>query len=398
MTPDVVVIGAGPAGAAVSIILAQQGYRVLLLDRATFPRDKPCAEYLSPACSPLLERLGVLQAVLAAVPQQLQGMRITDYRGQSCVGHFVENGQYLRGLALPRRVLDHLLVQRACSVGVELRTGFWVRQPLLVGKRVCGVSGSQNGKPMTVQAKLVIAADGLHSTLGRRLGVVQPVRWLQHIALVTHYAQVEARQPRGEMFLIPFGYIGLAPVTADLVNVSLVIRAQRLSQAQIKPEMFLEQTIHAHPELRQRFAHAVRMQRLLTTGPMAQSTTCPRHDGILFVGDAAGFFDPFTGQGIYLALHGAALAAAATHQALCTGDTSAQNLRHYFLTHRQVFRDKYRVSKLIQLGLRCPWLATRVIKRLAHNPGLADTVVGVTGDFLSPQAVLSWRFARRVLV
>jgi flavin-dependent dehydrogenase len=228
--------------------------------------------------------------------------------------------------------------------------------------------------------------------------VVQPVRWLQHIALVTHYAQVEARQPRGEMFLIPFGYIGLAPVTADLVNVSLVIRAQRLSQAQIKPEMFLEQTIHAHPELRQRFAHAVRMQRLLTTGPMAQSTTCPRHDGILFVGDAAGFFDPFTGQGIYLALHGAALAAAATHQALCTGDTSAQNLRHYFLTHRQVFRDKYRVSKLIQLGLRCPWLATRVIKRLAHNPGLADTVVGVTGDFLSPQAVLSWRFARRVLV
>ena len=398
MTPDVIVVGAGPAGSAVSILLARQGYRVLLLDRATFPRDKPCAEYLSPSCSPILERLGVLEAVLAATPQHLQGMRITDHQGHSCVGRFIEDWRCLQGLALPRRVLDHLLVQAACSVWVELRTGFWVRQPLLVGKRVCGVRGSQDGQPVTIQAKLVIAADGLHSTLGRRLGVIQQVRWLRHVALVTHYAQVEALQPWGEMFLIPFGYIGLAPVAADLVNVSLVIRAPRLSQTRTKPEVFLEHTVRAHPELGQRFAQAIRMKKLLTTGPMAQRTACPQHDGILFVGDAAGFFDPFTGQGIYLALHGAELAATMAHQALSTGDTSAQNLRHYFLTYHQAFRDKHRVSALIQLGLRFPWVAQRIIRRLAHDPVLADTVVGVAGDFISPQAVLSWHFARRVLV
>ena len=88
MDADVLVVGGGPAGAAVSILLARQGHRVILLDRATFPRDKACAEYLSPACTGLLQQLGVLDALLAQAPRRLQGMRITDYRGRSCWGRF----------------------------------------------------------------------------------------------------------------------------------------------------------------------------------------------------------------------------------------------------------------------------------------------------------------------
>jgi flavin-dependent dehydrogenase len=215
---------------------------------------------------------------------------------------------------------------------------------------------------------------------------------------MTHYAGVYPMQPWGEMFLIPSGYIGLAPVSDTLVNVSVVVRAAHVATAQQKPEVFVAQTVQAHPELRQRFAQARQVKKLLATGPMAQRTECPQHDGILFIGDAAGFFDPFTGQGIYLALHSAALAATVAHRALCSGDVSARHLRSYCLAYRQAFRDKYRLSKLIQLGLRVPWLANHVIDRLARCPTLADTVVGVTGDFLSPRTVLSWRFATRVLV
>jgi len=200
------------------------------------------------------------------------------------------------------------------------------------------------------------------------------------------------------MFLIPAGYIGLAPVGDTLVNVSVVVRAARLKATPHTPESFVTQTVQAHPELRQRFSQAVRTKKLLVTGPMAQRTACPQHDGILFIGDAAGFFDPFTGQGIYLALHSAALAAAVAHRALGSDDLSARQLRSYILAHRQAFRDKYRLSALIQLGLRVPWLANHVIGRLARRPTLADTVVGVTGDFLSPKTVLSWRFATQVLV
>jgi len=396
MEPDVLVVGAGPAGAAVSILLARQGYHVLLVDRATFPRDKACAEYLSPACTPLLAQLGVLDAILTAAPQRLQGMRVIDYRGRSCWGRFIQDGKCLYGLALPRLVLDHLLVEQACREGVELRTGFWVRRPLLDGQRVCGVSGQQAQYRETVRARLVIAADGVQSTLARRLSLVQRIHWLRHVAFVTHYAGIHPVRPWGEMFLIPSGYIGLAPVSDSLVNVSVIVRAAHLAAAKKTAQAFFAQTVQAHPELQQRFAQAIRVKNLLTTGPMAQRTACPQQDGIMFIGDAAGFFDPFTGQGIYLALHSATLAAAVAHRALCSGAFSADDLGSYFLAHRQAFRDKYRLSALIQLGLRVPWLANRVIDRLARRPALADIVVGVAGDFVSPQAVLSWRFATQV--
>jgi flavin-dependent dehydrogenase len=249
-----------------------------------------------------------------------------------------------------------------------------------------------------VRTRLVIAADGVQSTLARRLGLVQRIRWLQHVSCVAHYAGVHPMQPWGEMFLNPSGYIGLAPVSDTLVNVSVVTRAARLAAAQETAQVFFARTVQAHPELRQRFAQAIRVKKPLVTGPMAQRTACPQHDGIMFIGDAAGFFDPFTGQGIYLALHSAILAAAVAHRALCSGALSADHLRSYFLAYRQAFRDKYRLSTLIQLGLRVPWLANRVIDRLARRPALADMVVGVTGDFLSPQAVLSWRFAVQVFL
>jgi flavin-dependent dehydrogenase len=286
-------------------------------------------------------------------------------------------------------------VQQACQTGVELRTGFLVRQPLLIGQQVCGVHGQQDTRPITLRARCIIAADGRLSTLARRLQLIKRMQWLQHIALVTHYQGVQPMRPCGEIFLLPTGYLGLAPVGDNLMNVSLVTHKQQFPAARY--EKFFEETLQSHPELRQRFVHAKRTKDFLTVGPMAQRTLWPPYDGILFIGDAAGFLDPFTGQGLYLALHSAVLAAQTAHHALYHSDVSRHTLRQYYQAHQQVYRDKYRLSALIQLGLRRPWLANWVIQRLARTPALADTLVGVAGDFLSPHEVLSWRFALRLL-
>jgi flavin-dependent dehydrogenase len=151
-------------------------------------------------------------------------------------------------------VPDHLLVEQACREGVELRTGFWGRQPLLDGQRVYGVSGQQAQYRETVRARLVIAADGVQSTLARRLGLLQRIYWLQHVAFVTHYIGVHSMQPWGEMFLIPSGYIGLAPVRDTLINVSVAVRAVQLAATKKTSQAFFAQTVQAHPELRQHFA------------------------------------------------------------------------------------------------------------------------------------------------
>ena len=118
----------------------------------------------------------------------------------------------------------------------------------------------------------------------------------------------------------------------------------------------------------------------------------------MLIGDAAGFFDPFTGQGISLVLHSATLATAVAHRTVCSGALSADGLRSYCLAHRQMFRNKYCLSALIQLGLCVLWLANCVIDRLVRRPALADMVGGVAGDFVSPKAMLYWRFATQVFI
>ena len=124
-TIDVVVVGAGPAGAASAILLAERGWQVTLLDKAGFPRPKICGEYLSPEASRILDRLGVLKTVDQAGAQPLRGMRIVAPDGTTLDGAYPTSGAW-RGyrdhaLAIPREALDRILVERAKSLPVDVR-------------------------------------------------------------------------------------------------------------------------------------------------------------------------------------------------------------------------------------------------------------------------------------
>jgi hypothetical protein len=140
---------------------------------------------------------------------------------------------------------------------------------------------------------------------------------------------------------------------------------------------------------------------MLVTGPFAhwaRSAVAPG-GGALLVGDAADFFDPFTGQGLYSALRGAELAAATLVPALADGapgPLSAAALAPYGTARRRAFVGKWVLERLISIGVGWPWLAGRVVGRLARIPALADLVVGATGNFVPARAVLSpptlWRY------
>jgi flavin-dependent dehydrogenase len=128
---------------------------------------------------------------------------------------------------------------------------------------------------------------------------------------------------------------------------------------------------------------------VLVTGPFARWSRRTTAEGALLVGDAADFFDPFTGQGIYAALRGAELAADTLIPALAAdGPVTAEALAPYRRARRGAFLGKWTLERLIGLGVGWPALAERVIERLARRPALADLLVGATGNFVPARAAL----------
>ena len=224
---DVVVVGAGPAGAATAILLAEHGWSVTLLDKAAFPRPKICGEYLSPEAARVLDRLAVLKAVDQAGAQPLRGMKIVAPDGTALEGLYPTSGPW-RGyrdhaLAIPRELLDRILVDRARGLPVDVRERHRVTGLLHRAGSVAGVTAQdEDGRDLKIPARLVIGADGRASAVASSLGLVRRHR-LRRMALIQYVSGLEGIEDRGEIYLDPPDYAILNPVAPGLVNLGLVV-------------------------------------------------------------------------------------------------------------------------------------------------------------------------------
>ena len=383
---DAAVVGAGPAGSATALLLARAGARVLLVDRARFPRDKPCSEYLSPETTRVLERLGggVLEAVAAASHARLTGMKVVAPSGAAMIGRFGRSGSERFSYALPRTTFDTILRHAAEAAGAEVREGVKVEN--LVNDRG-GVGGVVARE--TYRARVVIGADGLRSVVARRLGGVRtsPPR---RVAFTAHVSDVAGVTDVGEMHIGRMGYVGLGPIGDGVTTVALVVPARTLKE---RPDFF--DALDRFPGLAGRFDRRRVVRGILATGPFAQWSrrSVAPDGGALLVGDAADFFDPFTGQGIYSALRGAELAAAAVIDTLTTG----ASLGAYARARRREFTGKWLLERVIALGIGWPALAERVVRRLARRSDLADLLVRATGNCVPARSVLAPNVLARLL-
>lgn len=397
--PDaqVIVVGGGPAGSSAAYFMARAGLDVLLLDRARFPRDKPCSEYMSPQASRILAEMGALDAVERSGAAQLTGIRVHAPNGATIHGEFIATHGYRgysdRGLAVRRTILDAILLDRARNAGVRVEESVRVTDVVKdESGRVTGVRASRAGHASeTISARMVIGADGLRSVIGRRLGLIRASRWPRRIALVTHYRGVQGSRQFGDMHVDREGYMGMADVGNGLTNVAVVVPVSRAAEVAADRTEFLESWIAERPALADLFTTAERVDPVRATGPFASAARRAWTPGAALVGDAADFFDPFTGEGIYSALRGGELLAShlagALHE-VKSGARADSALRAYDSERRDEFDGKWKIERLVGAAVAFPSLINRAANVLSRRRDMADLLIGVVGDFVPAREVL----------
>lgn len=402
---DVLIVGGGPAGASSAFQLARRGVRVRILERARFPRAKPCAECLSPQASRLLHDMGVLRE-LESRGALLKGMVVRAPNGVMARGDYSASHGFRafrdRGLAIRRELLDEALLRRARDAGAQVDEHTRAADVLFDGDgRVRGVAVlGASAERREIRASIVVGADGLRSVVARRLGLARIAAWPRRISLIAHYRGVREVGEYGEMHVERDGFVGIADVGGGLTTVAAVFPQRRAKAFSMDRAAFLDRWLAAKPHLAGRFEAASREGPVSAIGPFASHARRAWRPGALLVGDAADFFDPFTGEGIYSALRGGELVADAVIAELGAQRASdaVGALRAYERARRAEFGGKWWVERLIGFGVASTPVVNRAARALAAQKQLADLLVGVTGDFIPAREVLNPRFLARIFV
>ncbi len=326
---DVCIVGAGPAGATCAWYLAGQGRRVLLLDKARFPRDKLCGDAVCSRAQLHLERMGVLQEVLAAGEGKWAEVGgFVSPRGLSFIGNSTEHTGRPVVIAIKRIALDVRIARAAARAGAELVEGAAVTEvePGPEGWTV-RCKGEAGG---TYRARVLILADGALSRIARALGIVgTPPDAVCSRAYVR--AGTTDFDHDGVVFYPPAllpGYCALFREAGDELNFGFyVIPGGRARLTDLRPlyEAVLRDDPHVRAALGPRAVMDGMRAAPLRLGGIPRSYG----DHLLVLGDAAGQIDPLTGEGIQYAMDAAEIAADTLAEAFATGDLSARALRRY---------------------------------------------------------------------
>lgn len=389
---DVVVVGGGPAGAGTAFQLARRGARVTLLERSRFPRSKPCAECLSPQATRILRDMGVLES-LEHRGAWLKGMAVRAPNGVTMRGDYAAAHGFRAprdaGLAIRREILDDALIGAARAAGADVREGARVTDVIMVDGVARGVRVMEGEATRDIRANMVVAADGLRSVIARRLGLSRISRWPDRISVVAHYRGVHGVGEYGEMHVERDGFVGVADVGDGVTTVAAVFPRGRAQEMKADTAGFLNRWLRSKPQLAERFGDATPDGDARAIGPFASHARRAWLPGAMLVGDAADFFDPFTGEGIYAALRGAELAA----DAIVDG-----RLESYDARRREEFGGKWKVERMIGTAVASPAVLNRAVQALAARKELADLIVGVTGDFVPADRVLRFGFLAQLFL
>jgi len=329
---DVVIVGAGPAGAAVAAALAARGHDVLLLDRQAFPRDKPCGDGVPPGTIEILNDLGMAERIRAAGFYPVRRIRLGSPWGRAWETGFAPKRSGAEFYIAPRRRFDALVLDHARAAGAEFAQA-QVRDLVTDERgRVRGVRVTEGATPREIHARVVIGADGASSVVARGLRNQRRARAPRGVAIRAYVDGLETLPHTVEFYFshayVP-GYAWVFPLGGRRANVGVIMPVGRFKRTGRTLRQLLD-TFLAGAPVRARLAADARVENAATW----QLAYAPRrmrraYDGAILVGDAGALVAPLTGEGIHNALVSARIAAETVHEALSRGDTSGAALAAY---------------------------------------------------------------------
>jgi geranylgeranyl reductase family protein len=344
---DVVIVGAGPAGSACAGFCAEAGWRVLLLERETFPREKVCGDCLNPSCWPVLRRLGVFEKIRALPHGNLDAVEFIAIGGARVHVDLPTDDE--SEIAVKRSLFDDALMARAKELGAEVRETTTVNS---IAKDSAANWAIDIGTEV-LTARILVGADGRNSSVARFCNLMpRPAR--ERVALQSHVPLPKNFGNRVVLQFLAEGYSGQAPVNDHELNLCLVGVPGSISRLREWAEEHFGIPLD-HP------------WRTIT--PLTRDAISPVHGNLLLIGDAARVVEPFTGEGIYYALRGGELAAAAIAK-IIGGRDRQDALREFQQAQAAMYRGRLWINQLTRLAVLSPRFASLVLRVARFQPSI----------------------------
>lgn len=403
---DAIVVGAGPGGSTTAMYLTQAGHRVLLLDKANFPRDKVCGDAIGTRAIAVMRELGIaplienekhakVYGVVFSSPERkvvqipFPGTDITTQKG---------------GIVARRIVFDNFLFQHAKKMVENVRENFLVTDLIEENGFVVGIKGTdlETKQPHEFRAKIVVGADGASSMVATKLGLNNPLPEHECIALRVYYENIADCSPNIEIHfvdsLLP-GYFWIFPLENNTANVGVGMLTSDIKKKNIKLQEEMFRAIQKDPLFKERFKNArqisdVKGWRL----PLGSFHRKAHGNGWLLVGDAASLIDPFSGEGVGNAMAAAKHAAKRIDAAIAANDFSESFLEKYETELWNDLGNELKTSYQLQRMGKIKPLLNLVIGKASRSKEIRETISGMLANENAKQHLINPVFYVKLLL
>ncbi len=403
-TYDMIIVGAGPAGSSAAIYAKKEGFKTLLIDKETFPRDKICGDALSGKSVAVLRELDLLEKT-----QNLPGAHI-----QSIIFSSPDHASFSidltqtslenipKGFVIRRKNFDAFLFNETKNSATTTLQNFIVTDLIIENGYVRGIRGEDksSGEETEYYGKIVLGADGYKSIVSRKLGLYDhdPNHWV--VALRCYYKNVKDLTNQIELHyvdeVIP-GYFWIFPLEDGYANVGIGMLHKYIKRQNIDLKKALDDTINS-PYFRDRFEGSELLEKPVGWNlPVGSKRRKSYGNGFLLLGDAAGLIDPFTGEGIGNAMYSAKFAVKITAQALEAADFSEQFLSKYEQSLWNAIGSELKISTKLQKIGRYRFLLNLVINKAARSKEVSNIIAGMLANEVPRKRLANPLFYLRLL-